>query len=464
VLLRDCVTGLSSAHTHLGGLTRRAPPFAGLRPTVLFALASSLTAGYLVFDLWVSSRWRAELEQAVGPVASWVIPTFLAYIPAIVIGFLIFTLLFGVYRRTELRGPDGAWPAVTVVIAAWNEEKTIAETLTRIAGADYPGRLEVVVADNNSTDQTATAAEEAAARLGLTYRRVFVPARGKHNALNTALATVTTPIVVTVDADTYLHPAALAYLVAAITDRPQGQHVSACAGALYAQAPTRTFVTRMQGWDYCLGINGVKRMQAAYNCTLVAQGAFSAYWTEDVVAVGGWPDAIGEDIVLTWNLMASRGLIRYEPLAVAFTALPTKLSELLTQRSRWARGMFEGLRRDPPHRQPRMLAKFVAGVDYLVPFLDIGIICFWVPGVILFLFGYPIIFSWWSMLVIPVTLIIFGLMRRWQERHVFRRLDIVRERDRQGYFGYLFAYQVLISAAALRGYAQYLTGTARQWR
>ena len=68
-----------------------------------------------------------------------------------------------------------------------------------------------------------------------------------------------------------------------------------------------TFVTRMQQWDYRLGINGVKRMQAAYNTALVAQGAFSAYWTSDLRAVGGWPDAIGEDIVLTWTMLGSRG-------------------------------------------------------------------------------------------------------------------------------------------------------------
>jgi biofilm PGA synthesis N-glycosyltransferase PgaC len=126
--------------------------------------------------------------------------------------------------------------------------------------------------------------------------------------------------------------------------------------------------------------------------------------------------------------------------------------------------MFEGIGSNPPYRQPRMLAKVVAGIDYLVPFLDIGVVFFWVPGVILFLFGNPIIFSWWSMLVIPVTLVIFGLMRRWQERHVFRQLDIAHRHDKRGFFGYLFAYQVLISAAALRGYAQYFTGATRRWR
>ena len=99
-----------------------------------------------------------------------------------------------------------------------------------------------------------------------------------------------------------------------------------------------------------------------------------------------------------------------------------------------------------------------------MPFLDIGIIFFWVPGVILFLFGYPLIFSWWSMLVIPVTLTIYGLLRRWQEHYVFRPLGVVSQRDRGGYAGYLFAYQVLASAAALRGYWQFVAGTARRWK
>jgi len=210
---------MDRAGTHLGGFTRREHPVAGLRPTVLFALASALTASYLVFDLWVSSKWRGDLEEAIGPVAAWLVPTFLAYIPAIVIGFLIFTLVFGRYRPTEPRAPGGGWPAVTILIAAWNEHATIAATLAKIAELEYHGPLELVLADNNSSDRTAEAAEVAALQLGLRYRGVFEPVPGKHNALNRALADVTTPILVTVDADTHLHPDALAYLIAAVSDQ-----------------------------------------------------------------------------------------------------------------------------------------------------------------------------------------------------------------------------------------------------
>jgi biofilm PGA synthesis N-glycosyltransferase PgaC len=441
----------------------------GASATLRFAVSLALTAGYVAFAVWASSPWRAELRDAIGPVMAWVIPVFLAYVPAVLIGFMVFTLITLRYRVPTLDTPSGPWPQgewppVTVVVAARNEESAIGPTLERIADLSYDGPLAAILADNNSTDRTAEVAEEVAQRRGLTMRRIFEPEAGKWRALNRALESVETSIVVTVDADTLLHPDALRYLVCRLTGGSEGQHVCACAGAVVVEDPTRNYLTRMQGWDYRLGINGIKRMQSAYQSTLVAQGAFSAYWTEDVRAVGGWPDAIGEDIVLTWSMMGSRGLVEYEPCALGATAAPERVRRLLRQRSRWAEGMIEGLRRNPPTKQPRVLARFVCGLDYLVPFLDIGYVFFWIPGVILFVAGYPLLFSWWSMMVLPVTLVIYGLMRRWQERHVFRLLEFHPTHDGLGFLGYLFGYRALVSPAALRGYVEYAAGAPRRWK
>jgi poly-beta-1,6-N-acetyl-D-glucosamine synthase len=91
---------------------------------------------------------------------------------------------------------------------------------------------------------------------------------------------------------------------------------------------------------------------------------------------------------------------------------------------------------------------------------DVG----WIPGLILFIFGYPLIVGWWSMLLLPITVAIFGFLRRWQERHVFRRLDIHPQRDIRGFVGYLLVYQAFTSAASLRGYGQYLLGARRRWK
>jgi biofilm PGA synthesis N-glycosyltransferase PgaC len=448
----------------LGGLKRRERPVVGLRPTVRFAIAVSLTAAWVALGVYLSRPWRSDLEEAFGPILAWVIPITLAYIPGFVIGFLVFTLLSTRYHLPDLTVLRGGGPAVTIVVAARNERDGIGRTLEHIGELAYPGAIRVLLADNGSDDGTADVATETAARLGIDLEVIVEHEPGKHRALNAALAAVDTDLVVTVDADTHPQRDSLTLLVARVMSRPQGQHVCACAGALVTENPTTNFLTRMQQWDYRLGITGVKRTQAAYNSTLVAQGAFSAYWTEDVRAVGGWPDAIGEDIVLTWSLMGSRGIVQFEPLAVAFTAVPTKLDAFMRQRSRWARGMFEGLRTHPPHTQPRLLAKFAAGIDYLIPFLDAGYVFFWIPGFALFLFGHPIIVGWWSMLLIPMSLAVFGLMRRWQERHVFRRLAIRPEPDRRGFLGYLLCYQSLISAAALRGYGQWTVGARRTWK
>ena len=112
----------------------------------------------------------------------------------------------------------------------------------------------------------------------------------------------------------------------------------------------------------------------------------------------------------------------------------------MRQRSRWARGMFEGSATNPPHRQPRVLAKFVAGIDYLVPFLDIGYVFFWIPGVILFIFGYPLLFSWWSMLVSrsPCSSTACCVAGRSATSSAPRRPPRAR---RRGFFGYLFVYR-----------------------
>ncbi len=61
------------------------------------------------------------------------------------------------------RGPksDFAEP-VSVVIAAYNEEKLIAETLRTLLATDYKGEIEVVVIDDGSTDQTAAEIERVA--------------------------------------------------------------------------------------------------------------------------------------------------------------------------------------------------------------------------------------------------------------------------------------------------------------
>ena len=236
-----------------------------------------------------------------------------------------------------------------------------------------------------------------------------------------------TELVSTLDADTLLHPQAVRQIVARLLSAPSD--VQAVAGSVLVRNSRDSLWTRMQEWDYFLGIASVKRMQGLYQGTLVAQGAFSLYRTEAVLAAGGWPDAIGEDIVLTWQLMRQGARVYYEPSAVAFTAASTRLVHLVRQRARWARGMVEGLRSVRPWNQPRGLLRFLTAIDLLIPALDVAYALVWLPGRLLAATGRYWIVGPYTLAVLPLTLVVNAILYRFQRRRVFNlSLEVARSR------------------------------------
>ena len=160
----------------------------GLRPTVRFAIAFALTLAWVGFSVWVSDPWRDELEDAIGPVMAWVIPIFLAYIPGLVIGFMIFTLLITRYQELPLDAPEGdwpegEWPSVTILVAAWNESEAIVRTLEHIAELSY--RRSRWKSSSPTTTRPTTPrelADAAGARLGLQLPARLRGEQGKHHA------------------------------------------------------------------------------------------------------------------------------------------------------------------------------------------------------------------------------------------------------------------------------------------
>jgi hopene-associated glycosyltransferase HpnB len=66
----------------------------------------------------------------------------------------------GGYWRTDQRLPPspadpGTWPSVAAVVPARNEAAVLPATLPTLLGQEYPGAFEVVLVDDESTDQTA---------------------------------------------------------------------------------------------------------------------------------------------------------------------------------------------------------------------------------------------------------------------------------------------------------------------
>ena len=129
------------------------------------------------------------------------------------------------------RADDGrAWPAVTAIVPARNEEAVIAESLASLLDQDYPGRLRILVVDDSSGDATAARARAAFAerqagnRQGNILTAPPLPSgwAGKLWALNTAeqqLRQGTAPAYVWLtDADIRHGPDTLTRLVEKVCD------------------------------------------------------------------------------------------------------------------------------------------------------------------------------------------------------------------------------------------------------
>jgi poly-beta-1,6-N-acetyl-D-glucosamine synthase len=427
--------------------------------TAKFLVAQTLAVGWLGASIWLSLPWVRELADAITILPAILVVCLIAYLPGWLVAFLAISLLLD--RQPPLRDSHPTVP-VTVVIAARNEAERIQETLAYIARQDYAGPIEVLVIDNGSTDGTRTVAEAYGAATGQPVRCVSEPRPGKSHALNTGLAAVGTELVITLDADTLLHPRAVRQLVGRLLSAPPD--VQAVAGSVLVRNSRDNLWTRMQEWDYFLGIASVKRMQGLYQGTLVAQGAFSLYRARAVAAAGGWPDAIGEDIVLTWQLMRQGARVYYEPSAVAFTAAPARLVHLVRQRARWARGMIEGLRSVKPWDQPRWLLRFLTAIDLLIPALDVAYALVWLPGLALAATGRYWIVGPYTLAVLPLTLVVNLILYRFQRRRVFNLLGLRIRRNTMGFVGFVLAYQMLMSPIAVAGYGQELLGLRRRWK
>jgi biofilm PGA synthesis N-glycosyltransferase PgaC len=429
--------------------------YIGLHLKLLLVIAIGL--GWAGFSLWLSLPWIDSLGEAITiPIAVAVIFG-IAIIPGYLNANLIASLLLD--RPPPLR-LDLAFPDATVVIACFNEEETIEETLDYVVAQEYPGRLRILVADDGSTDRTATLAHARAAT-NPDIAVLTVPHGGKAKTLTAALKRVGTPLMATVDADTLLMPSALERVVARLLISPPD--TVAVAGAVFVRNSRRNFITRAQEWDYFLGIASVKRQQGLFQGTMVAQGAFSVYRTVALRQVGGWPDRIGEDIVLTWAMMRQGGRVGYERTAIAFTTAPEDTRAFARQRRRWARGMIEGLR----EHGGALLAGGRSNVhavlvNFVFPYVDVVFSIAFPIGIVMALFGNFAIVGPMTLAVLPLNVLLSMVMFHLSKQS-FDEVGLKVRQNRLGYLGYLFTYQLFMSPISVAGYAQELFGAARRW-
>ena len=148
-----------------------------------------------------------------------------------------------------------------------NAKNTIREAIESIKKQKYCGDIYINIIDDGSTDGSLEMIKSM--DLDCNTKILELSHRGKAFALNEGLQYVKTDYTITVDSDTILHPLAVRKIMHKLVN--SNKKTAATAGCIFVKNAKKSFITKLQEWDYTLGIFGVKLYQGNYNSTLVAQ-------------------------------------------------------------------------------------------------------------------------------------------------------------------------------------------------
>ncbi len=231
-------------------------------------------------------------------------------------------------------------PALSVIIAAYNEERVIDSTIEHLLSSDYQAPIELIIIDDGSEDKTAERVKNWANQYSTAHRRVLFeqqPNGGKASALNRAIELSHYDYIITLDADTMVSKQALRFLVEPLTD--------STVGAVSGHIRVGNFshpLGRFQQIEYEFAFEVNRRAQDLLNCITVVPGALSAFRREALLSAGPLnKETLAEDTDLTLQLHRLGWRITYAPSALADTEAPQHLHALFSQRFRWAFGTLQ---------------------------------------------------------------------------------------------------------------------------
>ncbi len=302
-------------------------------------------------------------------------------------------------------------PPVSVVVPAYNEEASIADSVRSFLTLHYPLH-EVIVVNDGSKDRTLEVLMEEfdlyetdqpvrrqlpMAPLRGVYstpsERLIVVDKengGKADALNAGVCAASYPLVCCLDADIILEEDALLRVARPMIESSEVAAVGGIVrvangcefekGRIIKVKTPRKALPNFQIVEYLRAFIASRTAWSKLNCLLIISGAFGMFRRRDLIAAGGYTeDTVGEDMELVTRMHRvllendRQYKITFVSDPVAWTEVPDTLRVLGRQRDRWHRGLMDTLLR---HRKmlfnPRYGAVGLIGMPYFFLFEFLG--------------------------------------------------------------------------------------------
>ncbi len=400
-------------------------------------------------------------------------------------------------------------PPVSLIAPAFNEAKTIVDSVQSFLTLDYPN-FEILIVNDGSTDDSferlANAYELVSSdrfydsRLSDTHvRGIFQSAKhpnlfvinkengGKADAINVAIGFAKYDLFCAVDSDSILEPDCLLRVAIPFIEEPEttiaaGGTVRPVNGSRVEYGRVRDlrlpkkFLPLIQIVEYLRAFLFGRQGWNVWNATLIISGAFGIFRKDVVMEAGGYRrDCIGEDMELVVRLRRHAienklpHRIQFVPDPICWAEVPEDLRGLARQRDRWQRGLAQSLFL---HKSmlfnPRYgLAGLVAFpyfffVELFGPIIEIAAYIFLGVGIYL---GYLDSSFFFLFLLVDV---IFGLFMSFSsvfiEESAFHKYSKVHQVLALFLLSIIeqIGFRQLLSVLRLRGLVRYFLGE-RQW-
>lgn len=277
---------------------------------------------------------------------------------------------------------DENYMPISVIVPAYNEEKTIINCIKSLKKLDYP-IFEIIIVNDGSKDDTKKRIIEE-----FNLKKIERPIRrvvnckdpidiyesegvikitlvnkdngGKADALNLGINISKYPYFVSLDADSMLQENSLKNVMEPIIEDDRtiavGGNIKGSNSAIIEDGKVkklktpRKFIVIFQFIEYYRVFLVNRILFNRFNGNLIISGAFGLFKKQAVINVGGYSlGSIGEDMDLIVKLHSFYRKnrvdykVQYAPNAICWSEVPERYKDLKNQRKRWHIGLIQSL-------------------------------------------------------------------------------------------------------------------------
>ncbi|QQR92408.1 MAG: glycosyltransferase family 2 protein [Candidatus Iainarchaeum archaeon] len=228
------------------------------------------------------------------------------------------------------------WPMVSILIPAHNRGDSLRTCLNKVLEMEYPGKKEIFVMNDASTDHTRKILAEFKGKgIHIIHNEKN---KGKARTLNETIPKTKGQFIAVMDGDSFPEKDILLKTIPRFYEK---ENIGAVTTLVRVNNPDG-ILEQIQELEYFLSFGIHNTVLSAHDGIYVTPGPFTVYTKEAMQKVGGYDEEnITEDMEITFHLHAAGYSVVLEPEARVYTDVPDTMYKLWRQRKRWSFGSWQ---------------------------------------------------------------------------------------------------------------------------